>query len=127
MTYHEDGEITAFFDLVLSLLLSFQTPTLQGLVWEYLKDSCGKLLPQLHEPFGCCFDGRGTTFVGKVESLPHLPTLLLMKASGLSLLTLGPVLLMCINMGRKASACEIPVEGEVEERYAVLREDVDGI
>jgi len=99
----------------------------QGLVWEYLKDSCGKLLPQLHEPFGCCLDGRGTAFVGKVESLPHLPTLLLMKASGLSLLTLGPVLLMCINMGRKASACEIPVEGEVEERYAVLREDVDGI
>ena len=50
------------------------------------------------------FDGRGTAFVGHIGSLPHLPRLLLMKASGLSLLTMGPVLLMCINMGRKLSS-----------------------
>ena len=97
-------------------------------MWEYLKDSCGRLIPKLQSPFECCFDGRDTAFVGRVEQLPHLPRLLLMKACGLSLLTLGPVLLMCINMGRKASACEIPLEGEAEERYAVLREDdTDGI
>lgn len=99
----------------------------QGVVWDYLKDSCSRMLPKLDGSFDCAFDLQGTVFVGHTGSLPHLPRLLLMKASGLSLLTLSPVLLMCVNMGRAARASEISMEVQADEPYTVLTEDPDGI
>ena len=96
----------------------------QGVVWEYLKDRCHHLIPELPKTFHCAFDDRGTAYVGHAITLPNFPRLLLMKAAGLSFLTLGPVLLMCFNLARAgARAREAP---KAEEVYAVLS-DPDGI
>jgi len=83
----------------------------QGLLWNYLKDSCQNLVPKEAEAnnFDCAYvpgaEGSGidVAFVGKVENLPHLARLLLMKALGLSVLTLGPIALILMATLRGAA------------------------
>eukprot|EP00933_Yihiella_yeosuensis_P051083 TRINITY_DN48927_c0_g1_i1.p1 TRINITY_DN48927_c0_g1~~TRINITY_DN48927_c0_g1_i1.p1 ORF type:complete len:231 (-),score=37.25 TRINITY_DN48927_c0_g1_i1:148-792(-) len=72
----------------------------QGAIWEYVKDRCRELVPSQLKAgrFDCAYapgpDGAATVFVGKASSLPKLPMLLFMKAAGLSLCTLGPLVLI---------------------------------
>ncbi|CAE8683002.1 unnamed protein product [Polarella glacialis] len=87
----------------------------QGAVWDYINDRCGRLVPEQAKAgaFDCAYapdaahtGGISAAFVGKLEGLPHLPTLLLMKALGLSLCTLGPMLLVSVSAARNAGARE---------------------
>eukprot|EP00930_Biecheleria_cincta_P064222 TRINITY_DN49781_c0_g1_i2.p1 TRINITY_DN49781_c0_g1~~TRINITY_DN49781_c0_g1_i2.p1 ORF type:complete len:206 (+),score=27.37 TRINITY_DN49781_c0_g1_i2:79-696(+) len=107
----------------------------QGLVWEYLKDSCSNMLPKTHEVFDCAYvpavnGGVEVAFAGKADSLPDLPVLLCMKATGLSILTLGPLLLVTTGILRgavrgPAAARQLAPEqckGDEECNYAVLAE-----
>ncbi|CAE7943947.1 CLC-B [Symbiodinium sp. KB8] len=70
----------------------------QGIVWDYVQDSCSKLIPtKADKPFDCAYllgehGGLSRAYVGNVRDLPRLPLLFLMKACGLSALTLGPFL-----------------------------------
>ncbi|OLP82215.1 hypothetical protein AK812_SmicGene37163 [Symbiodinium microadriaticum] len=98
----------------------------QGIVWDYVQDSCSKLIPtKADKPFDCAYllgehGGLSRAYVGNVRDLPRLPLLFLMKACGLSALTLGPFLLICIGTARGASrAREIVPEGE-NTAYAPL-------
>ncbi|CAE7835850.1 clcD [Symbiodinium sp. CCMP2592] len=70
----------------------------QGIVWDYVQDSCSKLIPtKADKPFDCAYllgehGGLSRAYVGNFRDLPRLPLLFLMKACGLSALTLGPFL-----------------------------------
>mmetsp|Transcript_53567 Transcript_53567/g.100404 ORF Transcript_53567/g.100404 Transcript_53567/m.100404 type:complete len:211 (-) Transcript_53567:98-730(-) len=101
----------------------------QGIVWEYLQDSCSKLIPKHADSFACAFaiddhGGLQTAYAGQRSDLPQLPLLFLMKACGLSVLTLGPFALICIGTTRGAvRAREISAKGEDaggETAYASL-------
>ncbi|CAE7808122.1 unnamed protein product [Symbiodinium sp. CCMP2456] len=104
----------------------------QGIVWDYVQDSCSKLIPtKADKPFDCAYllgehGGLSRAYVGNVGDLPRLPLLFLMKACGLSALTLGPFLLICIGTARGASrAREIVPEGE-NTAYAPLESGEGG-
>ncbi|CAJ1374896.1 unnamed protein product [Effrenium voratum] len=105
----------------------------QGMVWEYLKDSCSHLVPKLKgEKFDCAFakDGSGgfwAAYVGHFEELPHLPRLLLMKACGLSFLTLGPFLLICGKTLQGASAATARENEDEHMEYQKMMVEPDGI
>mmetsp|Transcript_46469 Transcript_46469/g.85138 ORF Transcript_46469/g.85138 Transcript_46469/m.85138 type:complete len:210 (+) Transcript_46469:26-655(+) len=97
----------------------------QGVIWDYVHDSCSDLLPPRQEEhrFDCCFklshDGslaNAWVFDGVAAKLPPLRRALFVHAAGLSIMTLSPVLVLlwCSCRSRRSEGREQKLAGQAE-------------
>eukprot|EP00929_Paragymnodinium_shiwhaense_P056368 TRINITY_DN28213_c0_g1_i2.p1 TRINITY_DN28213_c0_g1~~TRINITY_DN28213_c0_g1_i2.p1 ORF type:complete len:225 (-),score=23.27 TRINITY_DN28213_c0_g1_i2:128-739(-) len=97
----------------------------QGVIWNVVTNRCAELVPAKRKGgrFECSYatdyDGRATVaFEGHVKDLPPKPLLLAMKAAGLSLMTLGP--LVCLIFLWLRAAGRRQREAEEAESYVPM-------
>mmetsp|Transcript_50768 Transcript_50768/g.145701 ORF Transcript_50768/g.145701 Transcript_50768/m.145701 type:complete len:219 (-) Transcript_50768:106-762(-) len=104
-----------------------------GIVFNIMDTTCRNQVPKTLQTqkddgghFYCAYATGPTgrvekAYVGKKDSVPHLPKLLLMKACGLSFWTLGPILLMLLCFIKNTiKGAEARTLGEACDAYAKL-------